>query len=40
MRSLEFLEPCEHGLAYCLFVGGMVPNYRLFLFPLLKRKLQ
>lgn len=34
--SLEFLEPCKHGLAYGLFVSVMIPNHRL-LFPLLKR---
>lgn len=38
MRSLKFLEPCKHGLAYCLFVGGMVPNDRLLLLPWLKKK--
>lgn len=38
MRSLKFLEPCKHGLAYCLFVGGMVPNDRLLLLPWLEKK--
>lgn len=38
MRSLEFLEPCKHGLAYSLFVGGVVPNYGLSLLPLLNTK--
>lgn len=38
MRSLKFLEPCKHGFAYSLFVGGVVPHHRLFLFPLQERK--
>lgn len=38
MTSLEFFEACKHGLAYCLFVGGVVPNNRFFLFPRLQKK--
>lgn len=40
MVSVELLEPCKHGFAHCLFVGGMVPNNRLLLLPLLKKKKQ
>lgn len=36
--SLQFLEACEHGLAYCFFVGGVGPDHVFLLFPRLPKK--